>query len=736
MRKVFTCLLLILLHLNCLAYTNGVWQAINANYVPSQGTRLIIPRHFAAYQLNTDYFRRLLFSIGDKMEGAQQIELPMPDGSFRSFTVWQYHIMQPELERKYTDIRTYSGYATDNARATIKLDYTEKGFHAMIYDGANSYLIDPYSNVNDGYYICYYGRDYDRPENSKNICAVHDTIPRVSTAASKLQNGMRTVNGYGLKTYRLALACTGEYALAVDAPIPSKAGVLSVMVTNLNRVNGVYERELAVNFILINKEDTLIFLTPGRYSNNNIVIMLNENQRITDSLVGNANYDIGHVFSTGPGGIAQIGCICRGGMKAEGTTGSTTPTGDLFDIDYVVHEMGHQLGGIHTFNDNSHGSCAGNADYTGSYEPGGGSTIMAYAGVCNGDDIQAHSDAYFHASSLELIALTLADPAVSSCPVVTPTGNKPVGLAAFTASYTIPYLTAFEFNAPKAIDSVADTLTTYCWEEWDLGDFGATFNNTHKSGPIFRSFSPTKDSGRVFPCIRAVIHDSLNYPGEKVADSARTLTFKLTVRNIYNGVGAYLIPDDSIQLHVINTGFPFTVTSPNTAVNWVDTVATISWNVSRTDLPPINCKYVDIYLSTDGGYTYPYILKSHVPNTGVTTISVPNLTTRHARVKIKAEGNVFFDISDKDFSVGLYADDIAIYPNPTSRVSNYMLYLRLDNDDTYDLAIFNSIGQRIFTDKGSRQFNISTMGWASGVYFVKLQSEQSGQKIQKPFVVR
>jgi len=736
MRKFITSILLLTLSLHCLAYTSGVWEAVNPNYVPGQGKQLIKPTRFAAYLLNTDYFHQLLFSIADRPASAQEIELPMPDGSFRSFKVWQCHIMLPLLEKEYADIRTLSGYATDNPSVTVKLDYTLKGFHAMIYDGVNTALIDPYSNGNDGYYMCYYKHDYNRPESSRQVCGVSDTIQN-STQAKSLNSAMRQVNGNMLRIYRLALACTGEYAQAVDAPTPNRAGVLSVMTTNLNRINGVYERELAVTFQLVNNEDTLIFLSPSSdYTNSNIFALMGQNEFVCDSRIGNANYDIGHVFSTGPGGVAQISCICRTSMKAEGTSGSATPTGDAFDIDYTAHEMGHQLGGIHTFNDDSHGSCAGNMDTTGSYEPGGGTTLMAYAGVCAGDDLQAHSDAYFHAASLKLIIETLNDPAVSSCPVMTISGNKPVSLPAFATSYNIPYLTAFEFSAPAATDSVADTLTTYCWEEWDRGDFGAAFNNTHKGGPIFRSFSPSTSQTRIFPCLRAVLNDSLGYLGEKAPDSARTLVFKLTVRDIYNGIGAHLIPDDSIQLNVINTHFPFTLTSPNTQVNWVDTVATISWNVSRTDLPPINCAYVDLYLSTDGGNTWPYILKSHVPNTGVTTVTVPDIVTKTARVKIKAENNVFFDISDKNFNIGIYSDDVVLYPNPTGRESNNVLYLRLDNNDSYNIAVYNTLGQRLFTDKGTRLFNINTQGWASGVYFVKLEDEQSGKHTQKSFVVR
>lgn len=737
---LLTLFIIITTSFTVLAEGGALWREIQANEVNTEGKQQLFPSIFKIYQTDPNSLQYQLRSIPDNADSKRTIVLPMPDGKMRTFIVWQAHIMDVAMELKYPMIKTYTAYAIDDPRVTAKIDQTVRGFHAMIFESGNISFIDPYSDVNDGYYICYYKKDYKRADSELMACAVNDDarvnklqMPDVNTS------NLRVVNGNVLRKFRLALACTGEYAQAVGGTIPTKASVLSAMVTTLNRVNGVYERELAITMQLVSNEDTLIFLTAGAYSNNNVFALIAQNQDTTDRRIGNLNYDLGHVFSTGGGGYSQIGCTCYPTKKAQSETGSMSPVGDAYDIDYVAHEIGHEFGADHSFNDNTNGFCAGNAAFEQAYEPGSGSTIMCYAGICDGDNIQAHSDAYFHAVSLKVINDFITIPYITTCAQVSNSGNKPVGIPAFAQDYNIPYLTPFEITAPLAIDSVADTLTTYCWEEWDRGSFGQTFDNTSATGPIFRSFVPDTSRTRVFPKLSSIVNNNLNYLGEKVPEVARKLTFKLTVRDIYNGIGCIHIPDDSILLNVINTGAAFKVTEPDAAITWkAKSTSLVTWDVAQTNTAPINCDSVLIYLSVDGGYTYPYFLGKTL-NNGSATVQVPDAVTTAGRIKVKSVNNVFFDISNTNFtidSVAVSVNDLVLYPVPTGKATGYVLYGRIGNIDPYDFMVCNAIGQMVLNGQATRSLTLNLSGLSPGVYYIKLRNQITNTSIVKPFVVR
>lgn len=735
---------------------NSIWQELDIRHVPTKGEQLVHPVAYRVFSLNNEYMKNYLFSLPDEKASAGIIELPGPDGNFERFAIWQYHMMEPGLEKRHPDVRTFTAYALSDPRVTAKIDFSNTGFHAMIYNGRNTYFLDPYSRENDGNYICYYKRDHFVPLGQGMICRLEDDNNELTNDELMHFNNdglpnlqYRTTNGYVLRNYRLALACTGEYAVAVAGPSPTAGTVLPYMITSVNRVNGVYETELSITMTLIANEDTLIFLNGASdpYSNNNGGTMLGQNQTTCNNRIGSANYDIGHVFSTGGGGIAQLGCVCKS-SKAKGVTGSPSPIGDAFDIDYVAHEMGHQFGANHTFNNDVNGSCNGPANPGTAYEPSGGTTIMAYAGICPPDDIQQHSDAYFHAISLkEISAYIVSTGTVDNCPTKTNTNNKPVGIANFTASYTIPYKTPFELTAPVAVDSVADTLTTYCWEEWNLGDFGSPFASTYFAGPIFRSFTPDTNRTRVFPTMSKVLAGVLSYTGEKAPDTARYLTFINTIRAIYQGTGALLIPDDSIHLDAVSTGAAnnyqgFKVTSPSTAVSWAgQSSQTVTWNVVGTNTAPVSCDSVDIYLSVDGGYTWPTLLGRFV-NNGTASITLPNpaTTVTTARLKVKGAGNVFFNVNGHNFTIShttsvqqvALSDDINVYPVPSADV----VHVSTAFPGTLQLKASNTLGQLLLTGemKGSMDINVSS--WAKGIYYLQFVDKASGLRSVKQLVVK
>ncbi len=669
------------------------------------------------------------------------ITLPMPDGSMLSFKITESHILPTDLAGKYPELKTYNGVAIDQPSITAKIDIGPSGFHAMIYNGPNTCFIDPGTSFTPGSpYVVKYKRDELRKAIANGCQAIK------SLQNTTQETGHKTINGYQLRTYRIAIACDHQYAqAAVGTATPNKLQTLNKIITTLNRINGVYERELSITMQLVNNNDTLLFLDeatdPFGASDSNPYGLMTLNQKYCDSLIGTANYDLGHIFSTGAGGLSQIGCVCNATSKAQSVTGNSQPTGDGFDIDYVAHEIGHEFGADHTFNNNVSGSCYGNANAETAVEPGSGSTLMAYAGICGGDNVQLHSDDYFTTASLLQINTFISN-AGGVCASKTTTNNKPPALAAFDTSYYIPFQTPFELTAPIAVDSAADTLTTYCWEQFNLGDFGKTLKTTEEAGPLFRSYSPTTDRTRIFPRLEMVlagIHSDAgnnNAEGEKLPTVARFLTFRLTTRSILNGLGCFLFPDDSIHLDVINTGRGFTVTSQNTdGLKYIGTsVQTVTWDVANTTDAPISANEVDIYLSLDGGKTWAYHL-GRFPNNGSAIVTLPNPanTSNKARIKVKGTGNVFFNINGYDFSVisnpGIYGD-ILLFPVPAKNT----ITIVTGDKGAVASVIYNAAGRVAWRGDINGIYDLDVAMWPRGVYFIKMIDVRN-QMTKKKFVL-
>lgn len=706
--------------------------------------------HYLVYSADETMLKDLLSRINLTGSGPA-IELPLPDGSVRSFTVSKSTLLPPKLAAKYPAIQTYAAVATDDPKVTARLDFTSYGFHAMVFDGVNTSFIDPFNNDNTGIYIVHYKQN-ELPGTDRNTtCYVKSEGPVTEKQEVSLARKTATaiVNGSELRTYRIAISCNHQYAQKATGLLnPSIEQVLGKMVTSMNRINGVYERELSVTMAFVAEEDTLIWTTatgskngtdPFGPINDNADVCNTTNQSVCDARIGSANYDLGHVFTTGAGGYSQVGIVCRSGLKAQSCTGRPDPTGDGFDIDYVAHEIGHEFGANHPFNNGKDKSCGGaNINPPTAYEPGSGSTIMAYAGICSPDNIQLHSDAYFHSVNLIEIQDFITGNG-NACAVKTPTNNAPVTMASFTRSYNIPYLTPFELTAP----TVADTSATYCWEQWNKGDVGARFADTRASGPIFRSYSPSKSPIRVFPRNELVLAGKLsdagtdNAQGEKVPEVGRYLTFRLTVRNTRQGYGAILIPGDTILLSAVNTGAGFSVTSQSAAGNIYNgnSTQTITWNIAKTNEFPINTSAVDIFMSADGGNSWPYYIGNFI-NNGVANVTLPNpdTTITAARIKVKGADNVFFNVNSKNFTV-VHSDAgdtvIKLYPIPvrnTLRVSS-------GNKGLLQLEVFNAIGQQVWTGQVNGELDIPVNNWAREVYIMRMIDVKNQITIKK-FVVQ
>ncbi len=615
--------------------------------LPTGGERRIVPQRYRAMRLDVGavqaFFQKM--PLENTVAAAQLpvLTLPMPDGSMARFRIAESSVMEDALQQKYPDIRCYIGRGIDDPTATLACDLTPWGFHAMILSArSGTVFIDPYAHGDRDHYTVYFKKDYlPTDPNALFRCATGEEdlteIKKGEPQTPDFQGDCR------LRTYRLALACTIEYA---DFHGNTKPLVLAAMNTTMNRINGVYRRELSITMKLVAKNDTLIFIGTDDYTNDNGSTMLGQNKTVCNARIGVANYDIGHVFSTGGGGVASLGSVCSTN-KALGVTGLKEPIGDAFDIDFVAHEMGHQFGGPHTFN-GTLGSCAGNVNPSTAVEPGSGTTIMAYAGICGAHNVQSAGDDYFHASSLQSIGILTTTGTGNTCAVKTTTGNNaPVVSAGL--DYIVPKSTPFYLTATGS-DVDGDTLT-YCWEQMDIGSATVPPVVTNTTGAMFRTFKPVASPIRYIPRL-SDLNSNTNYAWEKLPSVARVLKFRVTVRD--NNFGSGCTEEDDMTVTVNATAGPLQVTVPNTNITWtVGETRTITWNVASTDLDPINCANVRLLLSTNGGQTYPVVLAASVPNNGSADVQVPNNVSPLCRVKVESIGNIFYDISNANFRIQL-----------------------------------------------------------------------------------
>lgn len=705
------------------------WNEISTNNVQTNGERVIIPEKYKVFTLNVSEIKNVLFSSPQEKDvtainSNTILSLPLPDGGFGRFRIVDSPVMEKGLADKYPEIKTYLGTGIDDKYASVRLDITPAGFHAMIMTASDMIFIDPYAKGDTYNYITYYKRDY-KLHNGDFHCNVisDDKILKELPSENKL------VPEGKLSTYRIAIGATGEYTTYHGGTVTLG---LAAIVTALNRVDGVYEKEVSVRMVLVANNNLIVYTSSSTdpYTNNDGEAMLGQNQTTCDNIIGNANYDIGHVFSTGGGGVAYLGCVC-GSSKAGGVTGAYAPVGDPFYIDYVAHEMGHQFGGNHTFNCTT-GSCGGgNRAANAAFEPGSASTIMGYAGICSPNDLQDHSDAYFVAKSLSEIS-NFTNGSGWSCAVVTTTGNHNPVVTVGTGGNTIPKSTPFSLTG-SASDADNDPLT-YCWEEYDLGNAG-NWNAPVGNAPIFRSFNPVTNGTRTFPKLSSLLNNS-QVIGEIMPTYTRSLTFRLIARDNKVGGGGY--GWGSLTISVSDAAGPFLVTSPNTAVTWNANIPqTVTWDIANTNIAPVSCSNVNIKLSTDGGNTFPTTLISNTPNDGSQTVNLPMVSSTTARIKVEAADNIFFDISNTNFTITTVsgisnqeAKPITFklsqnFPNPFN--PSTMISFAVPNKSYVTLEVYDVSGKLVdrlinneLKTEGNYSYEFDGSTLSSGMYFYKL----------------
>lgn len=642
--KLLTIALLAISSLSFAQQKNSFWKSSVKNDITLLDSRMQLPQK-NLLQLDVEGLKASLSNSprrSAKANSSTSVIIPDENGKMERYSVYENSNLDPALAAQYPDIKSYIGIGIDTPTSTVFFSISPLGFKAMTLSADKSAVfIEPYSQDLTVYSI------YKKSDKVKSLtpfeCSVVDDVKSTIDPLSLRPNA----DDATLRTFRLAMSVTGEYTAYFGG---TKALALAAINASMTRVNGVFEKDFAVRMVLIANNDAVIYTNASTDPYSAAATGAggawnSELQNTLTSVIGEANYDVGHLFgATGGGGNAGcIGCVCVNGQKGSGYTSPNNgiPTGDSFDIDYVAHELGHQFGANHTW---THG---GNEGSGAQMEPGSGSTIMGYAGITN-LDVQPHSDAYFHAISIQQVTNNIK---TKTCQTNTATGNTiPVVNAGL--DYTVPKSTPFMLTG-TATDANGDALT-YNWEQFNNQTNATAPNATKTSGVNFRSYNSTTSPIRYFPRMQSVLTGATTTAGseltvEAIPSVARTLNFRLTVRD--NRAGGSGNNSDDMVVTVNATAGPFSVSAPNTAVSYVGgSTQTVTWVVGGTTANGVNCANVDILLSTDAGTTWATILAA-TPNDGTQAVTIPNIPGTTNRIMVKGTNHIFFDVSNTNFTI-------------------------------------------------------------------------------------
>ncbi|ROH90070.1 T9SS C-terminal target domain-containing protein [Chryseobacterium cucumeris] len=708
------------------------WKKTDGEKEKELAPRNVMPKTFSLYNLDLDKIKEELKKAPERFSDDHSLVLKFPDadGEFHDYIVQEASIMEPELQERFSDIRSYTGWEENHPENTIRFSTSpETGISIMYFNGWNISYLDAYTKDNTSF--IYYKRE-DLPANPTPFrCSIQEDADQLlgnDQLSDNFVSGRPMVSDGVFRTYKLALAATGEYTKYHGGTIH---GAMAAMATTMTRVNGVYEKTIAVTMVMVANNHLLIYRNPATdpYTNGDEDKMLNENVKNINNVIGFAHYNIGHVFGVNSGGVAGLRVICSK-LKAQGVTGSGTPINDPFDIDYVAHEMGHQFGANHTFRANTV-ACKGNVNNRTAYEPGSASTIMGYAGICGGNSIQPHSDAYFHAASVKEMYYTISRDI--DCSAKRRMVNR-VPTANAGLDYSIPKGTAFVLTG-QGTDPDNDPLT-YLWEQYDNKNNIQPPLPSNVQGPVYRSRLPKTENMRYFPHLSAVLSNNLTPMWEVTPNVARTLNFSLLVND--NRATGNQTAHDAMVVTVTNAG-PFKVTS-HTGNSYSPGTHTIKWNVAGTDTGAVNTKYVTILLSKDGGYHFDTVLAANVPNNGSAVVNFPNENIGTARIMVKAVGNIYFAVNTTNFSIAKTASQVkkeiktnrfAVYPNPSHDEVN----IRLDDENSEALySLMDSSGRIVKKGNLKGYAKILVHDFAAGTYFVTVNTT-NGKKYTEKLII-
>ena len=738
-------------------------------------SRESFPKEFQLYALNLNQLRDVLFASKSVVNGAKTIiTLPNVNGQLEQFEVFEASNFEDDLQAQFPEIRAYSGQGITDKYATLKLSISPQGIQTMVFrtDKPNEF-IEPYSKDHTVYAVFKSNRTKG---NLAWSCTTEDKNMMTKVAEQIPASNFNKFNDTTLRTMRLAQSCNGEYANYFGASSAAQVGlVLAAFNATLTRCNGVYEKDLALHLNLVAGTTNIIYYNP---TSDPYTTLSNWNTQLQNAIsttltgpgtslaANNAAYDIGHMFgaSGGGGNAGCIGCVCvnavaagTGATKGRGITSPSNniPQGDNFDIDYVVHEIGHQLGGNHTFSHSSEGSGV-------NMEVGSGVTIMGYAGITS-YDVAAHSIDKYHAATIAQIQANLVN---RLCIVNTNiSANNATPSVNAGSDYIIPISTPYILTAIGADANVNDALT-YSWEQYDdaaTSTGAASSASINKTiGPNFISFDATSSPSRYFPQIESIVAnapttDQVNGDGGMLSEAlsavSRELNFRVTVRdNVpYRATAPIQVGQtnfDDMKITVTAAAGPFTVTAPDSFVSWAaGTNQNVTWSVAGTNSNGVNAGFVDIFLSIDGGYTYPIQLSNKVPNDGSEIVTVPNNPGSNNRVMVKGNNHVFFDISNATFTISAPSITFAISQasvqskeacSSTTFIFNYIALAGFSGSTTFSATGLPTGASAVFspataTTSGPITLTLSNFGGASGNFNILINATSGAVTKTVPF---
>ncbi len=635
-----------------------VWKDIEELKIQGyERSQISLPESFRLLQLDVERIKQILKtaperSLGKAGQSPVMLDIPLPDGSMQQFRIQQAPVMHPELAKKFPDINSYEGQGSDNPLYRIYFAFSPIGFYGLVLtEDAGPVFITPIVKDDNEHYLSYYDRDFDISQDP-----IYCGVQSAARANPLPEYRFGKAGDCQLRTFRLAVAANAEFTAASATPA-DPTGVNNAMATINNMVtviNGVYQSEMAIQLQLVANNNLLIFTNAATdgYTDGNQNTMASENQGIVDGVIGSGNYDIAHALGTNAGsgsaGVSLgIGTVCNNGSKAMGATITSNVFLSAGAITLLMHEFGHQFGADHTFNESTQPICSNAGQLNGptAFEPGSGSTIMSYAGTCGTSNVQGPRDRYFHAISLQQIG-NYVTAGGGSCPTPAAIPNSQPTVSA-GGDFLIPVSTPFMLTA-TGNDADGDALT-FCWEQMDNAIISHPPSSAVTDGPVFRTQLPSASPTRFFPNLPAVVGGA-SPTWEVLPAVGRKLNFRVTVRDNVAAFGC--TDEDDMLVTTVDGAGPFIVTVPaGSACLFAGENATVNWNVANTDQAPVNCANVDIFLSTDGGLTFPTLLLAGTPNDGSADVSLPEVRTEQARIMVRGSNNIFFNVNPGDFTI-------------------------------------------------------------------------------------